>query len=254
MTPNGIILFLKADTYVTGIWRAPSGAMYATAPGEILTTPGQGRPGSDKTRSAALPGGLSGVWGLDDDFVFAWGLTAEGGGVCYLKDGANWRAVKAPGVFQAIHGASRDAVIGVGLNGLIARWDGAKWVKMKPPTDAAIHAVFVAGADEAYALSFGGVVLSGSLHGWSTRLETELEIQSVAKWRDRVWLGCGAEGLGVLEQRAVKIVKDTFYGGNLDARTNLLIAARGKVVQSVDGTSFVSSPLSTFAELMDAEP
>lgn len=66
----------------------------------------------------------------------------------------------------AMHGAREDLVFAVGTHGLVARWDGSRWLPMSAPAAVRLGSVFVVSDDEVYACGQDGVLLQGSVPGW----------------------------------------------------------------------------------------
>ncbi|WP_241757817.1 hypothetical protein [Myxococcus landrumensis] len=153
----------------TRLWRSPTGGVFvsSTTDAKVLYHPDlQGEPEND-FESKKLGVTLNGVWGLDDDFVLAWGATFEGTRHVFRYDGKKWKELPAPDFeVRAMHGLAPNFVYAVGVGGGIARWNGKAWKNFPAPTDEVLNSVFVADEDEMYATGGAGSLLEGSAHGW----------------------------------------------------------------------------------------
>lgn len=113
----------------------------------------------------------------------------------YLYDGRRWREIDAPGHVGAVRGIRDDLIYAVGLQGLIARWNGSAFRVVHNPSDGNLCDVFVASDDEMYACGQDGHLMQGTVHGWEQLLLYDGSLHCVAKWGETVWVGAGAERL-----------------------------------------------------------
>jgi len=81
---------MKAGFY-TDLWPSPTGRVYVTdAAGAILMNGGAG-----PCMTHEVQGTLTGIWGLDDEHVYAWGRRGSAD-ILLRYDGASWTEMPAP--------------------------------------------------------------------------------------------------------------------------------------------------------------
>jgi hypothetical protein len=238
--------------FLTGIWRSMGGVTYlsdATLPGVHIydDVMDQGRSPRDYELDM-LP---EGVWGLDEQNVFAWGTRKGASGAheypIYRWDGRDWHEMPRPGfAVTAMHGISPELIYAAGWQGGVARWDGRGWSTLPLPTGEVLTDVFVAGPDEIYATGMNGSLLEGSASGWHviTRTRDErLPFTCVAKWQGELYVGAGPLGL-FRRQGASNVldhIKPNICATSLDARVELVITCDNRVSGTDDGQNFRSS-------------
>ena len=239
--------------WYTGLWRSATGKVYvAYSIGQVLVNPDP-EPRAAPWREDPVPGTLAGIWGLDDECVFTWGLRS-GANVLYRFDGRTWTELPAPGEILAMHGMAPDLVYAVGRDGLVARWDGRGWTKVVTPGRGVLTDVCVVGEDEMYAVGSGGQLLQGSIHGWAEVLNGSGPLFGVAKWKEEVWVA--AEEQGVMKLAAPKLVpmKPNIKATGLDARGDLLVSSPAVVAGTADGTAYLGARAENAAELIARVP
>jgi hypothetical protein len=247
--------------WLTSFWRSPSGLLFASdATGAKLALwvgkiTAQGVVNWYETRTPFVP---AGIWGLDDDFVLAWGGVGGAHQTQHLWrwEGASWRPMATPdGTVVRIHGASRDLVYAVGQLGMIARLDGGTWQTIPSPTQTMLSSVFVAGEQEIYACGTRGRVLEGTIYGWSELLIAEAALSSVVKWHSDVLVGSATLGLSRLDGNVLVPVDPDLRPHQMDARGNLLLACEDRLAETTDGKAFRSLPIDAFkAEVKPTRP
>lgn len=236
---------------MTAIWQTDSKVWVSESEGRVYMNPKLGLSAPWKTYQ--LEGVLRGIWGVDDDCVFAWGLHRRQP-VAYRWDGADWRSVTAPGHMVGVHGVSRDLVVAVGQRGLIARWNGADGFEaVTSPAKGTLADVHVVSKDEIYACGPDGELVQGTLHSWELLLEHERPLHCVAKWKDAVWIGAG-DGLHQLKDGALELLKDNIPAIRFDARGDLLMAVPHVLAHTRDGVKFQGIPLKTFVGASRGKP
>jgi hypothetical protein len=243
--------------WLTSLWRSPSGRVYVSE--------GSYRRGgvhinrSDDPLHPAwefhpLPCVVSGVFGLDDDFVLVWGPLVQKRAEAFFRwDGKRWHELPCPGEVFAVHGLSPELIYAVGTDGLIARWDGARWHTVPSFTEAAMTAVHVVSEDEMYACSDAGA-LEGSIYGWSEVAESPCMLMNVAKYRGQVWLAGGIDGLLTLKGNQIEPVDPSLKAARLDTRQRLVVAAPECLADSEEGKEFRRIPLDQFIARLEGVP
>jgi hypothetical protein len=244
---------LGGTCWLTGLWQSEAKLVYvSTADSEILM---QTRPGvrEGPWKSEKLRGVFTGIWGLDDRFVLAWGIR-KGRGIMARFDGRKWKEIAAPGKDRVfgVHGLSPTFVVAVGDNGLIARWDGKKWHPMRSKSEDLFTSVFVAGESEIYV---GGheVLLKRAAKDWES-FKAPSQIYGVSKWKDQVWLGAGKSGLMRLGAGRLITVDPDMEAERLDGRGELLISTPDAIVVTSDGKDFKRLKLKAIKALYKDRP
>ncbi|MCA9535429.1 MAG: hypothetical protein KC593_17170 [Myxococcales bacterium] len=229
---------LKKEGWYTDLWRSPAGHVYVTdANGFIQQTKA---PGSSEFATHTVPGMLVGIWGLDDEHVYAWGTRGKAE-FMVRWDGSRWLDMPSPtGGIIAVHGTRPDLLVAVGDAGLIARWDGSAWSRMSAPSDETLRAVFVGGDDDLWACGNRGGLIQGTLDGWTEVLRHNAPLGGVARWRDEVWVGAYRDaGLCKLNGTYLDSIKGNLSGVKLDARHDaLLFHSVSLVGHTLDAAAF----------------
>jgi hypothetical protein len=238
------------------LWQSQSGRTFVSVAGGGVW---RFAPRVQGTQSAApvfdeLPAAIAGVWGVDSNCVFAWGELGNEPKM-FQWGGVRWDEIASPGKVNAVHGTARDFVYAVGADGLIARWEGAGWTTAPSPTKSMLSSVFVASQDEMYAVGAGGSVLEGSLYGWSEVLVRDSQLYAVAKWKDKVWVAGGPDGLFTLAGNKLAPYRPDVTAERFDARGTLLISAKTEILEPAEEEKkFRSSGLAGFIKLAEPLP
>lgn len=235
--------------FLTGCWRAPSGVAYFSNASDLrITVMDDPIGGSVPPRLYPLGILPKGIWGLDDEHVWTWGMRKREGKqeqALFFFDGKEWSEVPSPDfAISAMHGTSPDLLYAVGWQGGIARLDRGAWTRFPAPTAEVLSDVFVAGPDEIYAVGEGGMLLEGSSNGWAEVWHTQgdgLGLFAVAKFLDTLYIGAGP--LGAFRRvgggDVVEHFKPKWIGAaHIDARQELVITCDHMIVGSVDGEKF----------------
>jgi hypothetical protein len=240
--------------WYTGLWRSPSGRAYVSVSnGEILVNPDP-RPRAAPWQTQRVPATLAGIWGLNDELIFAWGLRGSDA-VAYRFDGIGWKELPAPpGEVVGMHGTSDKLVYAAGRDGLLARWDGKGWTKAVSPARGVLSAVFVVDEDEMYAVGPNRQLLQGSTRGWTEILEGPGPLFGVAKWKNEVWVGAAEHGLMKLAGTKLVPVKPNIKAEKLDARGGLVISSPLAIAGTNDGVAFTGAQIPALAKLVEKNP
>ena len=225
--------------WLTGLWRSDSGAVYVSDSSRaIWMNPAPSDPRSP-WKLHRVSGFLRGVWGLNDEFVVTWGLSGRDEFLMYRWNGKSWAEMPSPGDIYAVHGLAPDLLYAVGNQGLISRWDGHQWTRVRSPTRTILSSVFVVNEDEMYAVGAGQRVLEGSSHGWSEVAYSEEAMYGVAKLGNRVWIGATSDGLIQLQGNRLVVKSAKASAEHLEARGDaLLVSCPDFIAETKDGESF----------------
>lgn len=239
----------------SGIWSTMEGSVYVTRhDGWILRNSNVFGPDLQSTwQDDHLDNcTLWGVFGIDDENVFVWGDDSKAHSqlvyppsVILRRAGNDWKPMPAPG-FQviAMHGTSPDNLWVASPSGEIARWNGTTWQNIGG-VKGAVHSLWVAGPDEAYATTSPGAVVH--ISGAGIRLKGNLpgaaipgDAACVAKWQGQLWLGSPRLGLfrQAAETQEFECIKPNILCVSMDAREELVLCAPNRIAGTADGIEF----------------
>jgi hypothetical protein len=238
------------NRWFTMLWRSPEGTAYASDTNEAVWW---SRTVKDRAswKADEVGASLSGVWGLSDECVFAWGRSRPGDWVMFQRSGKGWNEIPCPGEVVRLHGLAPNLVYAVGAGGLLARWNGSQWKQVPVDTVETLTGIFVVSPDEYYASGEGGTLLSGGASGCKPRLKWTGPLWDVAKFRDELWLAGDQSGLLRVKGRTkeVEAVKPNVKALSFDARKELLISCSNMIVGTADGKKFMSAGQSSLEQL-----
>jgi hypothetical protein len=194
---------------------------------------------------------MQGVWGLNDNCVFAWCKINLKPAVLFWN-GKTWTELPAPpDEIAGMHGISPEMVYAVGANGLIARWDGHSWTRASVATDQFFISVFVASHDEMYAVGHGAALWEGSSGGWGKVADGPGVLQGVAKFAGEVWVGGQKAGLLRRDGNKLVVANPDLHAIALDSRKVLLITTHDEIAETTDGKTFVTKGKGMLAKARD---
>ncbi len=253
-TASDFLIRYGGAGWYTGCYYSPQRTAWLTeSHGTILRFPNL--PARvDRVEQYEVPGLLSGIWGLGDDFVVAWGERDERG-VMYRFGGERWEEMPSPGpLVLAVHGNAPDLLVAAGSGGRLSHWNGSRWQRVSVPTAASLAAVFVESRDEIYAVGGAGSLLEGSIDGVSETASCPGAMFGVVKWRGDVWVGAGEHGLFRRDHDALVCVKPNVAAEALDAREDLIISTPSLIAWTEDGATYKAFGRDTLLQLLDAQP
>jgi hypothetical protein len=223
--------------WYTGLWRSPAGKVYVSCSfGHVLVNPDP-EPRAAPWREDPVPGTLTGIWGIDDECVFTWGVRG-GAPVLYRFEGRKWTELPVPGEISAMHGVAPDLVLAAEKGNLVSCWDGSRWTKLAIPGDSVPMDLLMVSKDEMVAVTSDGRLLRGPLHGLVEVLNGAGPLYAVAKWKGEVWVAAEAAGLLKLSGSMLVPVKPNIKATALDARGDLLVSSRTAVAGTTDGAAY----------------
>jgi hypothetical protein len=245
-----------AERWFTGLWRSPADRLYVVESMSRIRTcdmPGMGTPASwQKVDFPTFH--FRGVWGIDDRSVFASGTKKTDPAVLFWN-GTSWNELPPPpGEIVWMHGLSPDAMYGVGAKGLIARWDGSAWTKIPIPSQEFLTSVWVAGADEMYAVGHGGVLWEGSSTGWGKVAEGTGPFYGVAKFGEDVFVGAKEHGILKRTRDRLECVNPEIHGQILHVGKALLISCPEEIAATSDGKTFGAKGRGSMQKVLDEKP
>jgi hypothetical protein len=236
------------------IWRSEKGELHiAHQDGALFTK------NSDGTYArCAIRASLLGVWGLDGDHVYAWGLDGSTPVMLRYAGRGSWVPMPSPTeMVFAMSGDRPDRLVAVGMKGMISIWDGASWSNRPSPVTGALRSIHWVSEDEIYACGTGSpYVLEGSIYGWTRHGPFPQSLYCVAKHSGSIWVGCGMAGLRRLEpgQDELAPVKASIHAQDFDPRKDLLVSAPDMIAATRDGESFEAVSVDGYAELAASTP
>ncbi|MDY7231160.1 hypothetical protein [Hyalangium rubrum] len=255
---NGQVFTLLGQVgWLTGLWRSPSGSVYVAEGSHLRGGMHINRaedPLHPDWKFHALPFLAMGVWGLDDQFVLAWGpKVGQRESALFCWDGKRWQEWDSPGEIIAMHGLARDFIYAVGRNGLIAWWNGGKWNTVPSFTQAVLTGIHAVSEDEVYACGDNGV-MEGSVYGWSEVVESPGMVTDVAKYAGTVWLAGEEDGLLRLQGPTLEEADASLRASAFDVRERLLVTSPECLADSQDGKKFRRLPLEGFISRLSDRP
>jgi hypothetical protein len=244
---------LQKNGWYTGLWRSDSRRVFVTDANGFIQISTE-RP--DDWAVHRTTGMLVGIWGLDDQHVYAWGLRGKTDFILAF-DGTSWNEMPAPqGGIVGLHGVSPEALIAVGDGGLIARWDGASWNNEACPSAEPLRAVFLRDDGEAWACGNSGALLRRTDGTWTQVLRHDAPLGGVVHWNGEVWVGAyGALGLSRLAGSTLESIKPNIVGAKLRVSGNSMeFFTTALVGGTEDGAAFKGYGLKGIAELFSNAP
>jgi len=234
--------------WLTGLWRSPTGRVYLSASTSgAFVSKDSGSVAAGVFDNYPI-GGCAGIWGLDDSFAVAWGGGFKNPPHMHRWDGGTWQPMPPPpAVVVDVHGVAPDLLYAVGMDGLIARWDGKAWTRVPSSVTWTISGIHVAGPDEMYAVGHGAGVLVGSAYGWSEVLRARGPVTCVSKYQEDVYVGATFEGLSV----TLVPLRPDLQASGFDARSGLLVSSPTDVAFSTDGNAFVTRDATTLGRCVE---
>lgn len=196
------------------------------------------------------------IWGLHDEYVFAWGGGLTTPPQMWLFEGRSWREIPSPGRVYGMHGTDPGLVVAVGRGGLVSRWDGADWQTLGAPSALPIQYVWVDAEDSVFAAGLDGTLYEGSTFGLAPRAYLDATIYGMARHGEGgpLCFAAGLDGLFVLDRGAPRLDYPLMRAYGLDASGDTLLYVRSSGLEStVDRAAFEFVPGSVLAGPLGAE-
>lgn len=201
-------------------------------------------------RTLPLTFAPEGIWGLDEQFIYAWGIGGTyGAQVPHLAayDGREWTDLPTPGFYiTKMHGLAPDLIYATGRGGM-ARWDGRAWHEVPMPTGDIFSDVFVAGPDEIYATTYAGLLIEGNAKSSNiitSTMDDRLPFACVIKFAGELFVGGLSLGLYRRTGRTDQLehIKPDIHASMFEARAGaLIITVPDEIIGTSDGVAFFGS-------------
>jgi hypothetical protein len=249
---NEVSSVLKTRAWLTGLWRTRSGRVFVCDADGGARVLDSSAPGAPRWSTQQLPAVLMGVWALDETLAFTWG-SGDAGPAMFQWNGSDWQAMECPGRISSVRGSAPDLIYASGADGLLARWDGRRWSRVATGSAGHIGGVRVVSDQEMYAVRDRQVLMDGSVHGWSDRVDLGQAVFTFEPLRGDLWISASNEGLCKLKDTALVPVKPKFKPFLLEARLGLLASTPELIAFSETGDTFETISLETFVQLVAGE-
>ena len=228
----------KTDWY-TRTWMSPTGVVYVTDAAGAVHVNRNVREHPHAWETFPLRPVLTGVWGISDDVVFAWGKLGTDAPI-FRWDGKTWTEIPNTGALVfTMHGTAPDAIYASCDEGVLSRWDGHAWHRVPIPTEQRIPGVFVVSPDEVYASGNVGMLLEGSSHGWGKVTEWKSTLTAVAMFAGTLWIAGGESGLlrrATRSGNVLEVVDPEVTARTFDVRGDWMLISCDYEVCATNGT------------------
>jgi photosystem II stability/assembly factor-like uncharacterized protein len=233
ITTQGTLLY-DVETWLSDIWRAPSGRLYAAGEAGQMHTYDHGRWYVNQTPVRSM---LTCVWGLDDDHIYA---TTKGG--IFLLDGKNWNYVtKGHDVYiDRLRGIASDDLYAVGRHGLMLHFDGTSWHRLDIPTNMNLKAVYPIDRKIVYAVGHQGIVLIGSGNRWKVLDFGDIDFVDVVEYQDNIYIAATEKGVFRLQDDELVTFRDDIRASRLTTGGGFFCVAGNLSIHRFDGKSWES--------------
>jgi len=260
---DGEITLIKGyQGRISGLWKSPLGSLFFSTPtkkGSHIHINKSLDPKYPNWDCYDLSFSVTGIWGLNDQQVFAWGNVPnkkEQKLVCW--DGTNWNEWPVPKkhtTIAAIHGQHPDLLVAVGDRGMIQRWNGKKWKKIDSSVYDDLMNVFVADEDHIYACGYDGMISGGaSEKHWGIPFNEFTPVIDVVSINEEVWACCYDNGLLQLSEEGYfepydEIPVDRFYKND-----HLMLIHDDQLSDFIDGQIKDTLSVNEFKQLIEDTP
>lgn len=233
--PLDIGVRLASKKRLTGLWRSPAGQLWVCGEDGVRRQPDPWGPDGAEWTQVDLDASFTGITGVSDTCVLARGIRpSDGHHVLRLFNGARWNPVGSPGFVLRDMELSAPDRIWVAGDGL-ARWDGEGWRVLESPGFVAITAP---SDDRVVAVHEDGRFGRVTPHGFEA-IGQVAGACCVAIYRDRIWIGAGANGLWRAGGGELVQVRADRFCVDLEAHDEgLLIACTDLISSTADGERF----------------
>lgn len=174
--------------------------------------------------------GLNDLWVSPTNDIFAVGTNGDkvhiiNNEITTITDDENRR-------LNAISGSSNKNIFAVGENGLVLHFDGKQWRQIKLPIEHNLLAVLTISDIETYVAGSNGTIFkwNGSDWEWLGGDGSDLNISSIVKHKDQIFIATGKDGIHIIEPDGPVIFKSLILyklfviGENLVGVGNKLLA------------------------------
>ncbi len=228
VTQPGATLY-QADAWLSDLWRASDGRLFAAAEGGQVHAFNGERWQVVQTPATSM---IASVWGVDDRTIYA---TTEGAIFQLLEDA--WQLVTSGHqvYIDRIHGLTADNIYAVGRRGLMLHFDGRAWRRLDVPTGMDLNAVRVTDRGTVIAVGVGGTVLEGNADRWSALQFEDIDFLDVVDYRGSVFLAAGYLGIFRLDGKGLVPFRTDIHVVRLTTGADVFCAAGDLSFHCFDG-------------------
>jgi hypothetical protein len=201
---RGVVLERVFDEWVTSMWQSPTGLLCAVSMAGNIHTRTDDRWATTNLGEHVY---LNNIWGLDDDRIYCCGMDSAflkkaTGSWEFLNDGLR-------GDLTRVGGSDDDNLYVLGERGSIYHFDGSRWSAMDSPTNRKLLYLSCRSRRVTYVCGRNGTLFRRSGDVWEQLRGGDVNLYSLAHFRDKTFIGAGVEGiLELRDDEAVLLRKD----------------------------------------------
>ena len=222
----------EQPVWFTDIWRAGDNALFVTdADGRVHVGDG-----TAWNTEAVTDAPLNTVWGFGRDQVYAGGDD----GIVYLRGGAGWQAGSPPlgSKILCIRGNSPSSLYAAGEDALFWHFDGSEWTPIELPTNAILVGLLCVGPVDVIVCGQEGALFRGAGEFWRDLSQPGKSFYKIIRWRDRILIAGGADGVLEFDGATVTAIKDNITVYRIAGLEQFLTVAGGNLAARFDGVGW----------------
>ena len=179
---------------------------------------------------------LNHIWGFSDNSIYCCGLDD----VLFQKTTHEWNRIKTH--FETdllvIGGTSANNLYILGEDGKIFFYDGMNWSEIESPTNHCFVSIFCASQDEIYISGWEGTLFKGSRLGWQRIDKVDFDLWSIAKFKDKILVAGGEEGLLAIDNNMLVPFNDKIEVMGVQIIEDCVFAFMDSTVHKFDGATW----------------
>ncbi len=192
----------EQPVWFTDLWRSPDGTLFVTDENGLVHIGDERGWQSEEVAQTFL----NTVWGLGRSRVYAGGDD----GIVYERGTDGWRAISEPlgSKILCIRGTSPDDLYACGEDALFWHFDGSSWTRIELPTNAVLIGLLCLTSSDTIVCGQEGALFRGRGDDWSDQSIPGRSFYKITRWRGRILIAGGADGVLEFDGAAVVPIKD----------------------------------------------